>query len=62
MEETLFTMSFGEWRTRTGGTIEEWRSRCVAMWDAIRTGPHYHAGQPCREVLGCKNKVVQAAR
>jgi hypothetical protein len=42
MEETLFTLSFEEWRARTKGTIAEWRSRCTALWDSIRTGPHYH--------------------
>lgn len=62
MEETLFTVSFGEWKARTGGTIEEWRSKCVATWESIRTGPHYHGGLPCREVAGCANKAPAATR
>jgi hypothetical protein len=56
----LFTLSFSEWQKRTGGTLAAWREQCASLWDAIRTGPHYHGGRPCREVAECNNRAGAA--
>jgi hypothetical protein len=45
----FFEESLEAFTKRTGLSADAWRAAAEALWQQIRTSPHYHGGMPCAQ-------------